>query len=71
MAARAKWEWQVFGCQFRDLENELNQREAEGWEAVHILPGAKKGTCVAVFRRSAGDRPRTSESEPKTSRIRR
>ena len=38
--ARAKWEWQVFGCQLRDLEGELNQRESEGWETVQILNGA-------------------------------
>jgi len=69
--ARPKWEWQVFGCHLRDLEGELNQRETEGWEAVQILNGARKGTCVAIFRRPAGDRPRVSESEHKTSRVRR
>jgi hypothetical protein len=71
MAARARWEWQVFGCQLRDLEAELNQRETEGWEVAQILTGARKGTCVAIFRRPAGERPRTSESESKTSRVKR
>ncbi|HOX07710.1 MAG TPA: hypothetical protein PK280_15025 [Planctomycetota bacterium] len=68
--AKARWEWQVFGCQLRELEAELNQRETEGWETAQILNGARKGTCVAIFRRPLGERARSVDGESKTSRMR-